>query len=51
MRRHRAISEGIVNNLMNQQGVRCAHWKGLALARLQVGLAIVVLNTLKWHKI
>ena len=24
---------------------------GLALARLQVGLAIVMLNVLKWHKI
>ena len=28
-----------------------ANWKGLALARVQVGLAIVMLNTLKWHKI
>ena len=26
-------------------------WKGLALARLQVGLAIILLNTLKWHKV
>jgi hypothetical protein len=51
MGRHRAMSEGIVNNLMNHQGVRYAHWKGLALARLQVGLAIVMLNTLKWYKI
>ncbi len=51
MGRHRAMTEGIVNNLMNHQGVRHAHWKGLALARLQVGLAIVMLNVLKWHKI
>jgi hypothetical protein len=49
--RHRAMSEGMVNNLMNHQRVRYAHWKGLALARLQVGLAIVMLNTLKWYKI
>ena len=51
MERHRAMSEGIVNNLMNHQGVRHAKWKGLALTRLQVGLAIVMINTLKWHKI
>ena len=49
--RHRAMSEGMVNNLMNHQSVRYAHWKGLALARVQVGLAIVMLNTLKWSKI
>ncbi len=49
--RHRATVEGIVNNLMNHQGVRHARWKGLALARVQVGLAIVLLNTLKWYKI
>jgi hypothetical protein len=49
--RHRAMSEGIVNNLMNHQSVRHAHWKGLAMARFQVGLAIVMLNTLKWYKI
>jgi hypothetical protein len=49
--RHRAMSEGIVNNLMNQQSVRHAHWKGMAMARFQVGLAIVMLNTLKWYKI
>ncbi len=29
MGRHRAISEGIVNNLMNHQDVRYAHWKGV----------------------
>ena len=51
MGRHRAMSEGIVNNLMNHQGVRHAKWKGLALARVQVGLAIVMINTIKWHKI
>ena len=51
MGRHRAMSEGIVNNLMNHQHVRYAKWKGLALARVQVGLAIVMINTLKWHKI
>ncbi len=51
MGRHRAITEGIVNHLMNHQDVRYAHWKGLALARLEVGLAIVMLNTFKWYKI
>lgn len=51
MGRHRATAEGIVNNLMNHLGVRNARWKGLALARVQVGLAIVLLNTVKWHKI
>jgi len=51
MGRHRAMSEGIVNNLMNHQGVRYAQWKGLAMARVQVGLGIVMLNVLKWHKV
>jgi len=51
MGRHRAMSEGLVNVLMNHQGVRRACWKGLALARLQVGLAVIMQNTLKWHKI
>jgi len=51
MGRHRAMSEGIVNILMNHHGVRHACWKGLALARLQVGLAIIMQNTLKWYKI
>ncbi len=51
MGRHRAVCEGIVNNLMNHQGIRHAKWKGLALARVQVGLAIVMINTIKWHKI
>lgn len=51
MGRHRAMSEGMVNILMNHQGVRHARWKGLALARLQVGLAIIMQNTLKWYKI
>jgi len=46
-----AFAEGLVNNLMNHQGVRHAHWKGLALARLQVGLAIVMLNLFKWYKV
>ena len=49
--RHRAMSKGMVNNLMNHQGVRHARWKGLALARLQTGLGIILLNTLKWYKI
>ncbi len=48
--RYRAISEGMVNVLMNHQGVRHARWKGLALARLQVGLAVILQNTRKWHK-
>jgi len=51
MGRHRAMSEGMVNNLMNHQGIRYAYWKGLALARLQAGLAIVMSNVLKWHKL
>jgi hypothetical protein len=51
MGRHRAMSEGMVNILMNHQGVRHARWKGLAPARLQVGLAIIMQNTLKWYKI
>ncbi|MHB8898176.1 MAG: hypothetical protein ACYC6Y_05475 [Thermoguttaceae bacterium] len=51
MGRHRAMSEGIVNNLMNHQTARHAKRKGLAMARVQVGLAIVMINTLKWHKI
>ncbi len=45
--RHRAMAEGIVNHLMNHQGVRSARWKGLALARVQVALVVVMLNTLK----
>jgi hypothetical protein len=51
MGRHRAMSEGMVNILMNHHGVRHACWKGLALARVQVGLAIILQNTLKWYKI
>ena len=50
MGRHRATIEGIVNNLMNHREVRHARWKVLALARLQVGLGILLLNTLKWYK-
>ena len=38
-------------DLTNHQGVRHARWKGLARARLQAGLAIILLHTLKWHKI
>jgi hypothetical protein len=49
--RHRAMTEGIVNNVMNHQGARHASWKGLALARFQVGLAVILLNTLKWYQI
>ena len=37
--------------LLAHQGVRHASWKGLALARFQVGLAVILLNTLKWYKI
>jgi hypothetical protein len=51
MGRHRAMSEGIVNNLMNHQGARYAKWKGLAMARVHVGLAIVMIITLKRYKI
>ena len=45
------MSQRIVSNLLNHQGVRHVGWKGLALARFQVGLAIIMLNTLKWYKI
>ncbi len=34
MGQHRAISEGIVNNLMNHLSVRHAHWKGFSWHRL-----------------
>ncbi len=51
MGRHRALAEGTVNNLKNHLHSRDAHWKGLAMARLQLGLAIVMANTLKWRKV
>ena len=51
MGRYLVMAEGMVNILMNHHGVRHACWKGLALARLQVGLAILMQNTLKWYKI
>jgi len=50
MARHRATVEGDVNNLKNHQDARYAHWKGHALAKLQLGLAILLANALKWHK-
>lgn len=50
MARHRATVEGDVNNIKNHQDARHAHWKGHALARLQLGLAILLANALKWHK-
>ena len=51
MARHRSLVEGTVNNLRHHQGAKHAAWKGLALARVQFGLAIVMLNLLKWRKI
>ena len=51
MARHRALAEGTVNNLKNHLGTKHALWKGLAMARLQFALAIVMLNLLKWHKV
>ena len=51
MARHRSLVEGTVNNLKHHVGAEHAWWKGLAMARLQFGLAIVMLNVLKWHKI
>jgi len=51
MARHRSLVEGTVNNLKNHQGTKHALWKGLAMARLQFALAIVMLNLLKWHKV
>ena len=49
--RHRATAEGMVNNLKHHQGAGTAEWKGLALARAQLGLAILLANALKWHKV
>ncbi len=51
MGRHRALAEGTVNNLKNHLHASDAQWKGLAMARLQLGLAIVMINTLKWRKV
>ena len=51
MGRHRALAEGTVNNLKNHLGCKVAQWKGLAMAKVQLALAIVMLNTLKWHKV
>jgi hypothetical protein len=51
MGRHRALAEGTVNNLKTHLRSRDAQWKGLAMARVQLALAIVLLNTLKWHKV
>ncbi len=50
---HRRFSERHHRILVGKyhQHVRYAKWKGLALARVQVGLAIVMINTLTWHKI
>jgi hypothetical protein len=50
MARHRALVEGTANHLKHHEGTRRALWKGLALARLQFGLAILALNVAKWHK-
>ena len=51
MSRHRPILEGTVNNLKHHLGTERALWKGLAMARLQCGLAIAMLNVVKWHKV
>ena len=51
MGRHRTLAEGTVNNLKNHLGCKVALWKGLAMAKVQLALAIVMLNTLKWHKV
>jgi len=51
MARHRSLAEGTVNNLKHHQQANDAQWKGLAMARLQLGLAILMANTLKWHKV
>ena len=51
MGRHRALTEGNVNNVKNHQGAGSANWKGLAMAKLQLGLAILLANALKWHKV
>ena len=47
MERHKSLAEGAVNNLKHHQHANTAQWKGLALARLQQGLAILIANTLK----
>ena len=46
MGRHRVLAEGTVNNLKNHLGSKAAQWKGLAMAKVQLALAIVMLNTL-----
>jgi hypothetical protein len=51
MARHRSLAESTVNNLKHHLAAKHAWWKGLGMARLQFGLAIVILNVLKWHKI
>lgn len=51
MGRHRALAEGTVNNLKHHLNGSHAQWKGLAMAYVQLGMAIVLGNTLKWHKI
>jgi len=51
MGRHRAIVEGNVNNLKTHQAARFANWKGHAMANLQLGLAILLANALKWRKV
>lgn len=51
MARHRSLAESTVNNLKHHLGAKHAWWKGLAMVRVQFGLAIVMLNLLKWHKI
>ena len=51
MARHRSLVEGTVNNLKHHQRTKRALWKGLAMARLQFALGIVMLNLGKWHKI
>ena len=51
MGRHSCLSEGVAANLKNHQHARTAFWKGQAMARLQLGLALIMMNTLKWHKV
>lgn len=42
------MSEGIVKRVMNYQAVRYVRWAGFALARVQVGLAIVMILCWKY---
>ncbi|MDA1140615.1 MAG: hypothetical protein O3B01_18765, partial [Planctomycetota bacterium] len=43
------VVEGV--GVAGHKGARTANWKGHAMAKLQLGLAIPLANALKWHKV